>query len=89
MGGGPREGPPDWATPVNKTYYIFEPTPKHFIITVELKRGTWPKEDLVLLSLLGVLKLEPLRLNHDRHEEYRRRGKHHPGRRLGKAEKKL
>ena len=44
---------------------------------------------MILLSLLGVLKLEPLCLNHHWHEEYRRRGEHYPGRRLGKAEKKV
>ena len=47
--------------------------------------GTWAKEDLVLLSLLGVLQLEPLRLDHHRHEKYRRRGEHNPRCRLGKA----
>ena len=51
--------------------------------------GTWAKEDLVLLSLLGVLQLEPLRLDHHRHEEYRRRGEHHPRCGLGKAGAKM
>lgn len=39
MGGGPREGPPDWATPVNNTYYMSEPR-MHFMFTeVEWEPG--------------------------------------------------
>ena len=79
MGGGPREGPPDWATPVNKTFTNLS---QH----CRIKSETWSEEDLILLSLLGVYQLEALRLNHDWHEEYRCCGENHPSCRLGKAE---